>query len=71
MQPETVERLTPETRDRLHEMAWMDAQLRPSLLPAVPKLPTGASPADVRTVMDIRRWREWLERSLFPEGDDG
>ena len=71
MAPDTVIGLAPHLRAGLHLAAWIDAELRPSLMPTVPRLPKGASATDALDVMDIQRYRDALDRALFPEDADG
>jgi len=66
MNPETVERLNPDTRKRLHAMAWMDVYLQPGRMPTVPAAVPGMSAAEATGRLAFARWRDEAERVIFP-----
>ncbi len=69
MNPETVRTLAEPVRQSLHHAAWLDALLRPSLMPVVPRLERGQSAAETRHAMDVRKFRDLLEIAIFPEDE--
>lgn len=71
MNPETVERLNPDTRKRLHAMAEMDVYLQSSRMPTVPPAHPGMTAAEAGDRLVFARWRDEADRLIFPKDDDG